>query len=62
MLDLVQAIAVYNVSVDGIKIMSKGENSIYEITCYVTSLDQLEKLIMTLSRNKFVDKVEREMR
>ena len=49
MLDLVQAIAVYNVSVDGIKIMNKGEDSIYEITCYVTSLDQLEKLIMTLS-------------
>ena len=62
MLDLVQAIAAYNISVDGIKIMSKGEHSIYEITCYVTGLDQLEKLILTLSRNKFVEKVEREMR
>ena len=62
MLDLVQSIAAYNISVDGIKIMSKGEHSIYEITCYVTGLDQLEKLILTLSRNKFVEKVEREMR
>ena len=62
MLDLVQAIAAYNISVDGIKIMNKGEKSSYEITLYVTSLEQLEKLIMTLNRNKFVDKVEREMR
>ena len=59
MLDLVQTISIYNVSVEGIKIMDKN---IYEINCYVSGLEQLEKLILTITRNKFVDKVEREMR
>ena len=59
MLDLVQTISTYNVSVDGIKIMDQNT---YEITCYVSGLEQLEKLIMTLARNKYVDKIEREMR
>ena len=59
MLDLVQTISTYNVSLDGIKIMDKH---IYEINCYVLGLDQLEKLIVTIARNKYVEKVEREMR
>ena len=59
MLDLVQTISTYNVSVDGIKIMDQNT---YEITCYVSGLEQLEKLIVTLDRNKYVDKIEREMR
>ena len=62
MLDIVQAISMHNVSVDGIKVMSKGERYTYEVDCYVTSRDQLEKLITTIEKNKFIDKVEREMR
>ena len=37
-------------------------HNIYELTCYVTGVEQLEKLIVTLDRNKYVDKIEREMR
>ncbi len=59
MLDIVQTISTFNISVDGIKLM---DNNIYEINCYVLGLDQLEKLITTISRNKFVEKIEREMR
>ena len=62
MLDIVQAISMHNVSVDGIKVISKGEKYTYEVDCYVTSRDQLEKLITTIEKNKFIDKVEREMR
>ena len=62
MLDLVQTISMMNISVDGIKIMSKGEKSIYEISCYVLDLTQLEKLILVLSKNKFIEKVERAIR
>ena len=62
MLDLVQSISMMNVSVDGIKIMSQSEKSIYEVTCYVTGLEQLEKLILNLTKNKFIEKVEREIR
>ena len=62
MLDLVQTISMMNVSVDGIKIMAKGEKSIYEIACFTTGLEQLDKLILTLNKNKFIEKVEREIR
>jgi len=62
MLDLVQTISMMNVSVDGIKIMSKGEKSIYEVACFVTGLDQLDKLFLTLSKNKYIEKVERAFR
>mgnify|MGYP002523453634 CR=1 FL=1 len=62
MLDLVQDVSSTNVSVDGIKVISKGEKSIYELTCYVTGLEQLEKVILLIEKNSFVDKVEREFR
>ena len=62
MLDLVQTISMMNVSVDGIKIMSKGEKSIYEISCYITGLEQLEKMLLTLNKQKYIEKVEREIR
>jgi GTP pyrophosphokinase len=62
MLDLVQTISMMNVSVDGIKIMSKTDKAIYEISCYITGLEQLDKLILTLSKNKFIEKVERAIR
>ena len=62
MLDLVQTISMMNVNVDGIKIMSKGEKSIYEIACFVTGLEQLEKLLLTLNKNKYIESVERAFR
>ena len=62
MLDIVQDTSSTNVSVDGIKIVSKSENFIYELTCYVTGLEQLEKLMLVLEKNSFVIKVEREFR
>ena len=62
MLDLVPTISSFNISVDGIKTISKGEKSIYELICYVTGLEQLEKLILAISKNSYIEKVEREMR
>lgn len=62
MLDLVQTISMMNISVDSIQIMSKGEKSIYEISCYITGLEQLEKMLLTLNKQKYIEKVEREIR
>jgi GTP pyrophosphokinase len=62
MLDLVQTISIFNVSVDGIKTVSRGDKNIYEVTCYVTSLEQLNKLITSINKNNYVEKVERTMR
>ena len=62
MLDLVQTISMMNVSVDSIHIMSKGEKSIYEISCFVTGTEQLEKMLLTLNKQKYIEKVERAIR
>ena len=34
----------------------------YEVGCYVTGLDQLNKVIMNLNKMDFVDRIERVMR
>ena len=62
MLDLVQTISMSSVNVDGVKIVNKGDKIIYEVACYVTGLEQLNRLIMTVSKNTYIDKVEREIR
>lgn len=62
MLDLMQNISMLNINVDSIKIMSKEDKIIYELACYVTGLEQLEKLVLALNKNKYVEKVEREIR
>ena len=51
-----------NVSVDGIRIVNKGDKSMYEVDCYVTGLDQLNKLLLNLEKHSYVEKVERAMR
>ena len=62
MLDIVQSISMMNVSVDGIKVINRGDKSTYEITCYVTGLDQLDKLILNIEKHRYIEKVERAMR
>ena len=62
MLDLVQIISMMNVSVDGIRNVNRGDKSIYEVLCYVTGIEQLDKLLLSIQKNRFVEKVERIIR
>ena len=62
MLDLIQVISMMNVSVDGIKTMGRTDKLVYEVNCYVTGLEQLNKLILAITKNNYVEKVERTMR
>lgn len=62
MLDIVQTVSSLNVSVDGVKTFSGENHSVYELRCYVTGLDQLNKLILSISKNSYIDKVERAIR
>ncbi len=59
MLELVQSISMFNISVDEITTIHKMENTIYEVSCYVTGLEQLEKLMVSISKNQDIEKVER---
>jgi GTP pyrophosphokinase len=62
MLDLIQSISMSNVSVEGIKALDRGDNTIYEVNCFVSGLDQLNKLTINLLKHQYVEKVERAMR
>ena len=62
MLDIMQISSQINVGVDGIKTIEKSERNTYELSCYVTGLEQLNKLILALSKNTYIEKVERAMR
>ena len=62
MLNLMQVISMLNVNVDGIKAISRNDRMVYEVNCYVTGIEQLEKLILAINKNSYVEKVERAMR
>ena len=62
MLDIIQSVSMANISVDSLNTMSKGEKSIYELSCYVSGIDQLNHLILNLSKAKYIEKVERAIR
>ena len=62
MLDIIQIVSMANISVDSLNTISRGEKSIYELSCYVSGIDQLNHLILNLSKNKYIEKVERAIR
>ena len=62
MLDLMQTISMLNVNVDSMKTMNKVDKIIYELDCYVTGIEQLNKVILSLEKHTYVEKVERAMR
>ncbi len=62
MLDFMQSISILNINVDGIKMIDKVDKIIYEADCYVTGLEQLNKLILSLTKYSYVENVERVMK
>ena len=62
MMDLMQAISIQNVSVDSFKTLTRGVHIMYEMSCYVSSVEQIDKINMNLIKLPYVEKIEREMR
>ena len=62
MLDLMQTISMSNISVDSIKTVDRADKVIYEVLCYVTSVEQIHKLILSFQKYPYIEKVERAMR
>ena len=61
MVDLIQSISMININIEGVKTISR-DNITYELSCYVTGIEQLDKLILAIKKNSFVEKVERAFR
>ncbi|MBQ6135584.1 MAG: bifunctional (p)ppGpp synthetase/guanosine-3',5'-bis(diphosphate) 3'-pyrophosphohydrolase [Bacilli bacterium] len=61
MLDIIQTISGMSIAVEGIKVLNKERTITYELSCYVSNLEQLEKIILSLNKNHYIEKVEREI-
>ena len=59
MLDILQTLSGMNISIEEAKVLNKDEEFVYQISIYVSSLDQLNKIIISLNNNKYIDNVER---
>lgn len=62
MLDLMQTISMQNINIDGIKTIDRNDKNSYEVTCYVTGLEQFQKLSLSLNKYPFVETIERVIR
>ena len=62
MIDIIQKTSKLDISVDGIKSMYKTDAIVYEVATYVRSLEQLNTLILNLSKESYITKVERVIR
>ena len=59
LVDFLQILSAGGINVEEARILNKDESFIYEITIYVTSLEQLNKIIISLNNNSYIDYVER---
>ena len=57
--DIAHALSTVNVGIEESRILNKNKY-IYEINIYVSSIDQLNKIILMLNNNDYIDNVERE--
>jgi len=62
MVDLVSEVSMLNINIEGINMISKIDNIVYELTIYVTGLKQINELLLKLDKITYIDKVERLMR
>jgi len=62
MLDIMQVISKLDVSVDEFKTASRIDELVYEVSLYIRSLKQLNKVIMNLEKQEYIIRVERIMR
>ena len=62
MLDIIQMISMMNINVDGIKTMNRTREAVYEISIYVTGVEQLDKLMLSFNKLGYIEKVERLIR
>ena len=58
-LDIVQAAALLNINVENVNLISKGDNNVYSVDILVSNLEDLEKYMIDLEKNRVIVDVER---
>lgn len=62
MVDIIQKTSMSDILVDGINKISKGDTTVYELSIYVKSLEQLENLQLKLNNEPYITDIKRAMR
>ncbi len=57
--DIIQIISLSNISIDGVKTLSQTNSIVYEVDCYVSGIEQLNKIMLSIERLQYIQKVER---
>ncbi len=62
MLDIMQAISMQNINIESIRTIDKNAYNCYEVTCYVSGLEQYQKIVLSLSKYPYIQSIERVIR
>ncbi len=57
--DIIKITSKLDVNIDAVKVITKGSTNVYEMTSYVRNLDHLNKLLLELKKEPYIDNVER---
>lgn len=59
LLDIMQKASSINISIDSLKTINKGDGTVYEVSLWVSNLNQLNEYIALLNSLKFINGVQR---
>jgi (p)ppGpp synthase/HD superfamily hydrolase len=62
MIDILQTLSGMNLSIEEAKVINKDSDLVYQISIYVNGKDQLEKILLSLNNNKYIENVERSLK
>ena len=60
--DIIQATSKLEVNISEVKVISRGDMAVYEMTAYVKNVTHLEKLLLELAKQPYIINVERLIR
>ena len=56
-----QIFSKIDANINGVKIIDRGNNTVYEMQCFVRNLEHLEKVLLELNKKPYINNIERLM-
>ena len=59
--DIIATTSKIDANINGVKIIDRGSNTVYEMACFVKNLEHLEKVLVELNKKPYINNIERLM-
>lgn len=59
--DIIATTSKIDANINGVKIIDRGNNTVYEMQCFVRNLEHLEKVLLELNKKPYINNIERLM-